>query len=87
LAITEGDPHIDDRREEIEEAGGYLVVCGQTGGVSTTNVIRKWLSEESKIDQYIQASSLAMATSKIKGQEQNEQNNWQQLDYISSLKE
>lgn len=46
LAVTEGDPYTEDRRHEIESAGGHLAVIQifpQDG--RTTSVLRKFLEE------------------------------------------
>jgi cytidyltransferase-like protein len=46
LAVTEGDPHVDDRRDEIQAAGGHLIMISiypQDG--KTTHILRKFLKE------------------------------------------
>lgn len=45
LAVTEGDPHIDDRREEIEQAGGELVVIDRIEERSSSSLLRQFLAE------------------------------------------
>jgi rfaE bifunctional protein nucleotidyltransferase chain/domain len=44
LAVTEGDPHVQDRREEIEAAGGKLVVIPRFDANSTTSLLRQFLA-------------------------------------------
>lgn len=45
LAVTEGDPYLKDRKEEIESAGGNLVVISRVGDASTTSLLRKFFEE------------------------------------------
>jgi cytidyltransferase-like protein len=45
LAVTEGDPHLQDRRAEIEAAGGKLVVVSRLEDGSSTSLIRRFLAE------------------------------------------
>jgi D-glycero-beta-D-manno-heptose 1-phosphate adenylyltransferase len=43
LAVTEGDPHLADRKAEIELAGGELIVVSKLEETSTTSIIRRSL--------------------------------------------
>jgi D-glycero-beta-D-manno-heptose 1-phosphate adenylyltransferase len=45
LAVSEGDPNMNDRREEIEAAGGRLVVVSKSEDGSTTSILRRFLAE------------------------------------------
>jgi len=45
LAVTEGDPYMDDRREEIEAAGGRLVVVSRREDGSSTSLLRRALAQ------------------------------------------
>lgn len=45
LAVTEDDPYLSDRRDEIEAGGGRLLVINHFDANSTTSLIRHFLSE------------------------------------------
>ena len=45
LAVSEGDPHLQDRRDEIEAGGGSLEVVSRQELNSTTSLIRRFLRE------------------------------------------
>jgi rfaE bifunctional protein nucleotidyltransferase chain/domain len=45
LAVTEGDPYLEDRRGEIEAAGGELRVVSRYYEGSTTSLVRSILTE------------------------------------------
>lgn len=44
LVVTEDDPHLQDRKDEIEAAGGELLVIKRFEGNSTTSLIRQFLA-------------------------------------------
>jgi len=45
LAVTDGDPHMEERRSEIEAAGGQLLVVNRLPERSTSSILRQFLSE------------------------------------------
>jgi cytidyltransferase-like protein len=45
LAVTAGDPHLQDRKDEIEGAGGKLVVVSRQEDGSSTSLIRRFLAK------------------------------------------
>ncbi|MEM7127124.1 MAG: adenylyltransferase/cytidyltransferase family protein [Chloroflexota bacterium] len=45
LVVPDDDPHLNERREEIEEAGGRLEIINKTVEASTTSILKKCLSE------------------------------------------
>jgi D-glycero-beta-D-manno-heptose 1-phosphate adenylyltransferase len=45
LAVSENDPNIRDRREEIESGGGTLAIVSQIEESTTTSLLRQFLAE------------------------------------------
>jgi D-glycero-beta-D-manno-heptose 1-phosphate adenylyltransferase len=73
LAVSEGDPNLKDRQEEIEAAGGYLLVVSRMEEGSSTSLIRRVLAETEFSDLvYVSKKSL-------KNHITENQNSWYQL--------
>ncbi len=45
LAISEGDPHCNDRKDEIEKAGGFLKIAKKTDSDSTSSIIKTFIDK------------------------------------------
>jgi cytidyltransferase-like protein len=73
LAVTEGDPHLEDRREEIEGAGGELLVLPLVDGNSTTSLLRRFLAETEYSDM------LLVSKRQLKSYIAKHQSSWRQL--------
>lgn len=73
LAVSEGDPHLDDRKDEIEAGGGELLVVSRYEEGSTTSLIRNLLAST-------EYSDLIIASKReLKRHSKNNQTNWRQL--------
>ena len=73
LAVTEGDPYLEDRRDEIEATGGKLVVVSRYEDVSSTSLIRRFLSEIEYSDM------LLVSKQSLQDYVAEHQTNWRQL--------
>lgn len=80
LAVSEGDPHLADRKEEIEAGGGMLAIVSRIEEGSTTSLIRQFLAETEFSDiVYISRFSL-------KGYLSDNDPHWRQLVLPLELK-
>jgi rfaE bifunctional protein nucleotidyltransferase chain/domain len=73
LVVTEGDPHLQDRRAEIEAAGGQLVVMRRLDGNTTTSLIRQFLAEVEYSDM------LLVSKRQLEAYATERKNSWLQL--------
>jgi len=73
LAITEDDPHLDDRRGEIEAAGGKLLVIPRLGEGSSTSLLASVLARTDHSD------LMLVSTKQLSAQKPEHNNNWHQL--------
>jgi rfaE bifunctional protein nucleotidyltransferase chain/domain len=73
LAVTEGDPYLEDRRDEIEAAGGKLVVVSRFEDGSSTSLIRRFLSETEYSD------LLLVSKQRLRDYVAEHQTDWRQL--------
>lgn len=73
LAVTEGDPHLEDRRDEIEAAGGELRIASPHEDGSSTSLLRRFLSN-------IEISDLLLVSKqRYKDYLSQRETNWRQL--------
>jgi D-glycero-beta-D-manno-heptose 1-phosphate adenylyltransferase len=73
LAVSEGDPNLNDRQEEIEAAGGHLLAVSRMEEGSSTSLIRRVLAE-TEFSDLVYVSKKSLRTH-IK----ENQNSWRQL--------
>jgi cytidyltransferase-like protein len=73
LAVSEGDPHLQDRKEEIEAGGGKLLVVSRMEEGSSTSVIRRLLAETEFSD------LVYVSKQRLKSYTIENQNSWRQL--------
>lgn len=73
LAVSEGDPYIQDRKDEIEAGGGELVAVSRFEEGSTTSVIRRFLAKTELSDMVF------FSKSELKEFVSENQNSWRQL--------
>jgi cytidyltransferase-like protein len=73
LAVTEGDPHLDDRRDEIEAAGGKLLVTRRLGDGSSTSLLARLLAPTEYSDLTL------VSKAKPRPHEADHHGNWRQL--------
>ena len=74
LAITEGDPNIQARKEQINAVGGELITCSLLINGSTTSLIRRFLSETNFPNQFIKKEAT------IKERSVKSLSYWEQLE-------
>jgi rfaE bifunctional protein nucleotidyltransferase chain/domain len=74
LAVTEGDPHLEDRRDEIEAAGGELLVVSRFEDGSSTSLIRRFLAEIEYAD------LLLVSKQELRNYVAERQSDWRQLE-------
>jgi D-glycero-beta-D-manno-heptose 1-phosphate adenylyltransferase len=79
LVVTDGDPYMSDRREEIEAAGGKLVVVSKSEEVYSSSVLRKFL-EETELADIVFVSKKTLYQLK-----QKEDSSWKQVQLPISL--
>jgi cytidyltransferase-like protein len=77
LAVTEYDPYLQDRRDEIETAGGELVVVSRYEGASSTSLIRRFLAETEISDLLIAPKHRPVGY--VAGNVAQNQTHWRQL--------
>lgn len=73
LAVTENDPHMQDRREEIEADGGELIVIPRVEGNSSTSLLRQFLESIEYSDTVLVSKRHLTDFARKRG------NNWRQL--------
>ena len=73
LAISEGDPYTEDRKEEIEAGGGTLAIVSRLEEGSTTSLIRQFLAE-TEFSEIVYISK-----AKLKSYKAENQIDWRQL--------
>lgn len=71
LAITEGDPHLEDRKAEIEAGGGRLAIVSRIVENSTTSLVRKALGELPEIQTYLLIPRRLLLDKKTKNKKTN----------------
>jgi D-glycero-beta-D-manno-heptose 1-phosphate adenylyltransferase len=73
LAVTDGDPYLQDRQDEIEAAGGQLAVVSHFEDGSSTSLLRRLLAK-------IEYSDLFLVSKRqLKAYEVEHKSNWRQL--------
>ncbi len=73
LAVSENDPYMQDRKEEIEAGGGRLVVVSRIEEGSTTSLLSQFLAETELSD------IVYVSRYKVKDYLVNKGDHWQQL--------
>lgn len=58
LAITEGDPDVQAKKEQIEAAGGELITTCSLVNASTTSIIQQFLRETNLPTQFIRKGAM-----------------------------
>ena len=73
LAITEGDIYLQNKKYQIESAGGDLVIVSRVEDASTTSLIRKMIS-------LLGNQKLEIASKKmVNGSSSDIKSDWEQL--------